>query len=236
MRYTTLSILSIFIASLVHAQSTIENTITLDGALGKHQGTFSTGYQHDWFLGKNHKIILGIGGRFTAYAGKWQNYVTAPAQLTSNGTGPLVIFKENVIANMDTFLLSRANVYAVNLMVNLGYQFTSKLKAGFNIDVIGASFGAQRRGTYINGSVNQSVGSKVSPLNALLVSDNDRGSLNSELYVSYKFNERLMLRAGPQFLFTEYTTDTKVQQLPEPNDRFRRKSLMLMIGLGFKLK
>jgi len=41
---------------------------------------------------------------------------------------------------------------------------------------------------------------------------------------------------GAQFLFTEYTTSTKVQQLPEQNDRFRNKSLLLCLGISWRLK
>ncbi|MDZ7646567.1 MAG: hypothetical protein U5K54_04975 [Cytophagales bacterium] len=39
------------------------------------------------------------------------------------------------------------------------------------------------------------------------------------------------LKVAYQYLFTEYTTDTEVQQLPEPNDRFRNKSSMLSVGI-----
>lgn len=227
--FTVLSVIAV-------AQATKENTFSLDFAAGSTQGTLTPAYYHNWFIGKSKKVFVGIGGRFTGYVGRNQYYVTAPAKLTSNGTGPLVIFKENIAANMDTFLVARPNVYALNAMVNLGYQFNPRLQIGFNIDVIGFSFGPQRRGNYINGRQGQMLNGKVTPFNALLISDNDLGSLNSQLYGNYKLAHRLSLRAGLQFLFTEYTTESKVQQLPEPNDRFRKKSLMLMIGTTIRLK
>jgi hypothetical protein len=212
-----------------------ESTIDAGLSFGKTQGTLSAAYVYNWFPGKNHRLVIGLGGRLTGYLGRNQYYVTAPAKLTSDGTGPLVIFKENVVANMDTFLVAKPNVYALNAMINLGYRFSEKLTIGFDIDLVGGSFGGDRRGNYINGSQGRMTNSSVSPFNALLVSDNDLGSLNSELYGRYSINEKWSVRAGPQFLFTEYTTDTKVQQFPEDNDRFRKKSLMFMIGTSFSL-
>ena len=73
------------------------------------------------------------------------------------------------------------------------------------------------------------------PFNILLVSDNDRGSLNSEFYGKYLLNEKWAVKLGAQFLFTEYTTQTKVQQFPQANDRFRNKPLLLCVGVRYKL-
>ena len=73
------------------------------------------------------------------------------------------------------------------------------------------------------------------PFNVLLISDNDRGTLNSELYANYFLNEKWGLKLAGQFLFTEYTTQYEIQQYPEANDRFRNKSLLLAIGVVRKL-
>ena len=137
---------------------------------------------------------------------------------------------------MDTFLISKSNVFSINALIDLGYRFSEKFSVGFNIDAIGFSFGKERKGNYINGSQGQISLAKPTTFNALLTSDNDLGSLNSELYAKYKINEKWSAKAGLQFLFTEYTTNSQVQQLPEPNDRFRNKALMFMIGTNIKLK
>ena len=215
---------------------TSQNSIDLGLAFGKSQGTFSAGVTHDWFIGKNKKLVIGLGGRFTAYVGQNQYYVTAPAKLTSGSTGLGVIFKEIIVTNMDTFLISKSNVFSINALIDLGYRFTEKFSVGFNIDAIGFSFGGERNGNYVNGSQGQISPAKPTTFNALLTSDNDLGSLNSELYAKYKINEKWSAKAGLQFLFTEYTTNSQVQQLPEPNDRFRNKALMFMIGTSIKLK
>ena len=212
------------------------NSVDFGMALAKWQGTFSTAFVHDWRLGRKKQLVVGIGGRATAYLGRNQYYVTAPAELTSGGRGPFVIFKDNIVANMDTFLISNPLVFAVNAEINLGYRFNERFSVGFNIDAMGFSVGAEKNGNYINGAQGARLEARPTAFNALLVSDNDRGSLNSELFAKQRINDTWHARAGLQFLFTEYTTKAEVQQLPEPNDRFRRKSLMLMIGTSIKLK
>jgi len=93
----------------------------------------------------------------------------------------------------------------------------------------------KKSGNYINGTQTAVENSKPTAFNVLLISDNDRGSLNSELYGKYYLNDTWGIKLGVQFLFTEYTTDTEVQQFPEPNDRFRNKSLLLAFGIVCKL-
>lgn len=236
MKIISLVIIGFLISGASKAQPSVsENSVDVDLAFAKWQGTLSTSFVHDWHLGGKRQFVVGIGGRATAYLGRNQYYVTAPAELTSGGTGPFVIFKENIVANMDTFLIANPFVVAVNAQVNLGYQFSDRFSVGFNIDAIGFSFGKEKSGNYINGAQGARSVAKPTAFNGLLVSDNDRGSLNSQLYAKRKINDKFYVRAGFQFLFTEYTTNNEVQQLPEPNDRFRKKSLMFMIGTSIKL-
>ncbi len=229
--------LSILVGSgFAQQQPSTFNSFDLGLAFGSSEVTFTGAYLHNWKLGKKQKFEIGAGGRFTTYLGANQYYSTAPAKLTSGGTGPGVFFKENIEAYIDTFLIARPQVLAINAMVNFGYPITPKFYVGFNIDVIGFSLGSERKGNYINGSQGQNTEGKPTPFNLLLVSDNDLGTLNSEFYGKYKVNEKLSIKAGFQFLFTEYTTSTDVQQFPEPNDRFRNKSGLFTIGVSLALK
>ncbi|NJN42233.1 MAG: hypothetical protein HC811_08445 [Flammeovirgaceae bacterium] len=231
-----LSIFFLVISIEAFSQAQTESFLDMDAAIGSAEGTFSMAYIHNWKVGKRKKLLLGVGGRFSTYFGQNQFYVTAPASITSGSTGPGVFFKENIEENMDSLLINSAQVNAVNAKFNIGYQFSDKISLGFNIDLLGFSFGGERDGNYINGNQGQMVSSSPTPFNVLLISDNDIGSLNSELYIRYAVSEKWQIRGGAQFLFTEYTTDTEVQQFPEPNDRFRNKSLMLMLGAGFRIK
>ena len=238
--FTKLSSLFVFTLFINYSfgqqRSSTGNSIDLGLAFGSSQGTLTGAFIHNWSLGKKQKFEIGLGGRLTTYVGANQYYSTAPAKLTSGSTGPGVFFKENITANMDTFLIARPQALAINAMINLGYHVGKKVTLGFNIDVIGFSLGQEKKGNYINGSQGQNTTGKPTPFNLLLVSDNDLGTLNSEFYGNYKVNEKLWVKAGFQFLFTEYTTTTEVQQFPEPNDRFRNKSGLFTVGISLTLK
>jgi hypothetical protein len=204
-------------------------------AIGDSEGSLAFSLNYDKGVGKRKKIIIGLAGRLTSYLGKNQYYVTAPAELTSGSTGPGVLFKENIEANMDTFLIKNSQVNCFNLAITLGYNLSARILFRFNIDVIGFSFGRSVNGNYINGNEGSMESASPTIFNLLLVSDNDKGSLNSEFFARYLLNDNWAIKAGVQFLFTEYTTDSQVQQFPEPNDRFRNKSLMFSAGVSYKL-
>lgn len=107
---------------------------------------------------------------------------------------------------------------------------------GFSIDAIGFSFGQNKTGTYINGLQSIPVFGKPTSFNGLGIGDNDHGSLNSEFYARYFFKDLWAVKIGFQYLFTEYDTNTNVQQFPEPNDRFRNKSSVFSVGLTRQFK
>jgi hypothetical protein len=178
---------------------------------------------------------LGTGVRMTSFFGQRLYYQTAPASITSGKTGPGVFFTENIPENMDSLLISNPQMYALNALISIHYQISGKFSIGFTIDAIGFTAGPKQNGNYINGTTGSITESKPTTFNLLLISDNDLGTLNSDLLLAYKLNEKIKLTAGFQFLFTEYTTSTNVQQLPEPNDRFRNKGSMASMGVIFTL-
>lgn len=176
------------------------------------------------------RFFLGYGVRLTAYSGKNGNYVTAPAKVTEGN-----FFKPQNQEKLDTLVLPKGQINSLNASIHLGYRFTKKLMVGFNIDVLGFSFGKKQTGTFV--SVSEGIpastpSAKVTSLGLLLTGDYDLGSLNSEIYAAYALNERLGLRAGLSFLFSEYTT---TQKLAFDNDRFRRKTLAPMLALSYNL-
>jgi hypothetical protein len=197
---------------------------------GSFRGTFSASFGHQWGLFPSKKLSIGVGARFTSFLGANLYYITAPAKLTSGQEGPLVIFKENIAENIDSFLIKSPQVNALNLMMNFEYRI-GKLDLGFNIDFIGFSFGASTRGNYMNGPFGKNTDAKPSAFNLLLISDNDKGTLNSEIFIRYSLTDKIKVKVAGQFLFTEYTTDEKVQQYPEMNDRFRNKALLFACGV-----
>ena len=193
----------------------------LGGAIGSSVGSISASGFQNFGIGSKKKFYVGTGVRFTTFFGSNVNFTTAPADLTSDDK------------NVDTLLAPSPGVNSLNLTINLGYKISEKFDVGFNIDAICISFGPTGSPSYIrNGKSVQSSASPTSP-NILLVGDNDKGSLNSHLFVRYKLSDHLGLKVAYQFLFNELTTTTKIQTSPSANDRFRAKSTMVYVGLNY---
>ncbi|MGD1841716.1 MAG: hypothetical protein ACFB0B_12580 [Thermonemataceae bacterium] len=214
----------------VKAQST-PAYLQADFTLGVYEGGVSmalAGYRlHP--VAFNGKLQLGYGLRFSNYFGSEVDYITAPADVTEGN-----LFTAPNDDRLDTLQLGNAQTNALNAAVYVVYTLTDRWGVGFNIDLIGVSFGADQAGVFTANSEGRStteVDASVSNFNLLLTGDYDRGSLNSELYVYYLLNDRWALRGGFTYLFSEYTTD---QTLTFDNDRFRRKSLGGAVSLAYR--
>ena len=209
-----------FISFSITAQQN-NNYAELGGGIGSSVASINVALHKNWTLGKKNKFVIGTGVRFTSFFGTNVNFTTAPADLTSDDK------------NIDTLLAPSPGMSSINAMINLGYRVSNKLELGFNIDVIGISFGTKGTPTFIsNGKRTATTANPTSP-NILLVGDNDRGSLNSHLYAKYEISQNIGIKLAYQFLFNELTTETKIQTLPSANDRFRTKSNMVFLGVSY---
>ncbi|MDP2188999.1 MAG: hypothetical protein Q8J69_09995 [Sphingobacteriaceae bacterium] len=191
----------------------------LSFAPAEFSGAVGMGRQHQ--LGKKDRLLLGYGLRYNGYRGNGIDFITAPAALTLDD-------------KLDTFTMASAATHAFNVYLALGYQITSKLSFMFDIDLIGATLGAERSGLFTSTDqlgFNGNYQATPTALNALLVGDNDRGTLGSNFSIHYQLKEQWGLKLGMAYLFTEYTTQ---QTLAFANDRFRRKSAQAMLGITYK--
>lgn len=232
-----LSFLLLPFSYLIAQNKPVEKAISLSTAFGNSEFSTAFMYQHMWQLGKKQRFKIGGGIRLTNYFGFNKYFTTAPAKLTSGQTGPGVLFAEDLPQNIDTVLFKNSQVNALNLSINFEYQLYKKLRLGFNIDAIGLSLGGNKNGSYLgNNGLGAATSAKPTLFNLLLVSDNDLGSLNSELFAAYQYNKKWSAKLGFQFLFAEYTTNTKVQTTPDfqQNDRFRNKSAAISLGLIYQ--
>ncbi len=243
-KFFLLSIASMLFANLVSAQDkkvrAVDNFAEVTGGIGAGQGTGALAYVYNWKLGKKKRIELGLGVKFTSYFASNLYFTTAPAKLTTGKTNPTVLFSGDIVENIDSVLFQTAQVNALNISLNLGYNVSKKFYVGFTIDAIGFSFGKKQNGIYYGNNFAPGVPVKAKPtaFNLLLISDNDRGSLNSELFVRYKWNDTWGVKLGYQYLFVEYTADSKVQTTPggDMNDRFRKKMAGVGLGLTYNFK
>lgn len=186
------------------------------------------------------RLKVGYGLRFTTFAAANKYYVTAPAEFTSPVQNLGTIFSETIQENIDTITTATAVSNSLNLAVYIQYSITSRIDAGFNIDVVGFSFGPKKEFNIISSVFDPGQSPIVSgaptSLNLLLTSDNDIGSLNSEFFVRYWVNERIGIRLGYTFLFSEYKLDRKLSFDGGRimNDRYRYKASMAMLGVTYK--
>lgn len=227
------------LSTLVNAQVRLgkEQSASFTIATGSNQFTTAFSYRYLWNFGKKKQWQMGSGLRFTSAFGNKNYNITAPAKITSGKKGPAVFFAEQLVQNIDSIYILKPQVNAFNISVNFGYKINDKFTVGFDIDAIGFSFGAKKAATYLgNGGAIASTNAKPTTFNLLLVSDNDLGSLNSEFFGQYNINKKWSTKLGFQFLFTEYTTDTKIQTTPsgEKNDRFRYKAPQISIGTTYQ--
>lgn len=193
----------------------------------------SVSYQKLYGIGKSDRFKIGWGVRLNTFFSGQKNYITAPANLTSGSQSIVALFTENIVGNLDTLQLTKSSLGSFNGKVILQYSFR-KLDVGFNIDALGFSFGGKQSGKFVANESkslsNTSQSAKPTPFNLLLVSDSDRGSLNSELYARYWINNKWAVRAGASFQFLEYTTD---KTLTFENDRFRHKALLPFVAISY---
>ena len=177
------------------------------------------------------KFHINPGVRINVFNGKNLDYITAPAEYTSNDD------------QVDTLGFSSIQNNFVNLYVRLGYDITEKLSLSFDIDLFGASFGSGqsynslRLGEASNGDLTDysqlSKNADPTIVNVLLVGDNDLGSLNSTLSLTYNPTQRIGIDLGAGLVFTEYTTDQEIGTTK--NTRFRNKSMMGYLGVSYLL-
>jgi hypothetical protein len=225
-------------------RTTLEAGVTLHSN-GSLSALALTGIQY-WGVGKNKKNFkIGLGARLTSSFGSNKlEYITAPAILTSGQTGPGVFFAEQITQNIDTLSLNSTQVNALNAYLALRYDFAQKWGIEFNIDLVGFSFGGNKDAKLVYGDGNQSIqNSKAKPttFNALLISDNDLGSLNSAFMLSYKFKPQIKVSAGASFLFNVYTLESPVTYTNSIGtkvnaERYRTKQLMFGVGINYVFK
>lgn len=199
----------------------IEQLADFTIGFGSSQTTVSAGYVKNWNLGKKQRFYIGVGTRLSGAFGKGKIFTSAPASFASNS------------ANVDSVYGGNSSIYALNALINLGYHISPKLDLGFNIDVIGFSFGPNASRIFRTNGVETLTNTKPTGMNVLLVGNNDRGTLNSEFCLRYKVNNKVGIKLAYQHFFTELTTATKVQTLPAQNDRFRNITNLFSIGVAY---
>ena len=185
-------------------------------------------YKSMYGLGDKRKFYIGFGLRATAAQTNEMNFITAPAKVSEGN-----FFKPQNPDKLDTLVLGKTNTFAFNAAIYLGLRLGQKFLVEFSIDAIGFTVGNKASGNFFTENpdfANTIQTANPTSFNLLLTGDYDLGSLNSEIGLNYLVNENFAIRPGITFLFTEYTTASK---LTFDNDRFRNKSLMPSLSASY---
>lgn len=205
------------------AQSFVEAGI---GFNANHTIT-TAGYYRHWRLSQSKpffdKFFIGTGLRFNGFGAKDVRFVSAPPALYKT-------------FGADSILTPSPAIYTTNIFLNLGYQITARMQAGFDIDVFGLSFGPNGSPTFISNGVPQTAKVNPTPVNVLLVGANNRGSLLSNLYLRYKISDRWGARVSYQTFYAEITTEELLQIMPENNKRFRHTTKVFALGANYHFR
>lgn len=223
-------ILLSFLAITTFATSFAQYRVNGGASIGADAGMFTLGIEREFDV-IIEKFHINPGFRINGFSGKNLDYITAPAEYTAD---------ENFV---DTMGLSAVQNNFANLYVRLGFDVTEKFSLSFDIDVIGVSFGKEQAGEVFRAGKALTTANPAAPaikpaasptsVNILLVGDNDKGSLNSTLTLTYNVTKRLGIDLGAGLVFTEYTTNDKIGY--DSNDRFRNKAMMGYLGASFLL-
>jgi len=180
----------------------------------------SLGLWEEWGLGKNQAWKVGYGVRLSSYFGNQINHFSAPPDFYNDE------------ATRDSVWVGKPQMSNIALYIGAGYVIKDRVEIGFNIDVVGYTFGGDKAATYI-GAGNE-VTTTVNPgsVTALLIGANDIGMVKSEFFAGYKFNDKFKARLGWVSLFTEYRTPTELQA---GNTRYRGTGLMPMLSATYTL-
>lgn len=216
--------LMLFVICSAAAQSgEIPKTDTyFDASLGFGSGTAtgSLSWNRTHGLGTSKKFRLGYGVRFSALGGTDLEYTTAPFELAKNDE------------TVDTLLVATPLTLGLNALIHLQYQLSPKFLLGFNIDALGLGFGSKSDAVFIsaeNSTLPTNNSAKPTSANVLLIGDNDIGQLKSEFFVAYALSDKVWLRGGYDYTFSEYTTNNK---LADDNDRFRHKASAFFLAVS----
>jgi hypothetical protein len=231
----------LFAKALYAQQSKQTNAINrfadITATIGQSQGSMAASVVNNWKTGDKKKFELGLGLRLTSYFGTKKDYITAPAKLSRSTTFPFaIVFAGQEIQNWDTLTVQRPFTQSLNITADIGYNFTSKLYGGVNIDLIGLTLGRNSSAIFTSDGVTVTeTNSKPSSFNLLLTGDNDLGTLNSEFFIKYKLNNKWSAKVVYQFLFNEYKTTTVFQTAPDGTvvDRFRNKVNAFGAGVSY---
>lgn len=243
-----------FLISGAQAQTPVSTRLTsgLDVGLAYKTNTYAPSATYYQLLNIGEKKLFSVGYtmRFASLYIDNQNFYTAPARLTRDGTSFYALTAPLKQQNIDTLRMDYASNTSLNLgiraQVNLG-----RVEIGASADLLGFVFGRTRTGRVISSTgaiqlTNQAgadsirvpfrgeaqfQSTRARGVNVRLLGDNDMGTLATEIFGRVRINQRLGVKVGYQWITTE--TRLRVVDVVSNNDRFRYRAGLGYVALSF---
>jgi hypothetical protein len=195
-------------------------THELDLSAGLASGAVTTALAETSAFGLfDGRLRLGAGPRlFGFFGGSDLSFTTADPDLISAG-------------RVNTLTASSVRNFALNLALSARVRIVAGLELGANIDVIGVGFGPSRTATSTTGAFQGPQTASPASFNLLALGQNDQGTLDSEFYAAWWFDDRLAVRAGASHVGTELVTS---QKLDDGNDRFKRSTTLIFLAVSYR--
>lgn len=192
-------IICLLSSKIIAQRAKVSQVFTFGGAFSSGQFIPSISFGEQLLFGKDYRFAIGSGIRATIFSAKGSTFTGLKSPYLSTTITPLV----------------RENMFILNVPISAEYQ-GDKVVAGFNIDLIGLTFGRSKDSLAINNYTGSTDNLSVKPtqFNFALGS---AGSTNSEVYVGFRIREEITVKAGISFLFTKLnlrsTTDEQITKL-----------------------
>lgn len=178
-------IICLFSSKITAQRAKVSQVFSLGGAFSSGQFIPTISFGEQVYFGNNYKFSIGSGVRMTVFSAKGNTFTGLKSPYLSTTIRPL----------------TRENMLIINAPIIAEYH-GKKIVAGFNIDLIGLTFGKSKDSLAINnftGSTNN-LSVKPTPFNFALGS---AGSTNNEIYIGFKIREEITIKTGVGFLFTK---------------------------------
>jgi hypothetical protein len=197
-------------------------TLDLAGGLGSNR--FTGAFSWNGSVGfLDERLRVGLGARFASFFGSGAiPYTTADASL----------IRENKV---NTLTVPDPQAHSLNAFFVISLRVVAGLELGFDIDLVGFSFGPSLTGSYAatGPQFEGAQRASVSGFNVFLGGKPDQGQLDSEFYLAYWLTETWAVRAGLSHFATGYTTDAK---LDNGADRYRASQNLGFLALSWRLR
>lgn len=225
----------------------------LDVGAGFNRNVVSPSLSYYQLLNVTRSRAFSIGwtATFRTFYASNLDYITAPAELSRGKTGFAALGAPYQANQLDTLRMASASNTSFNFGVRAQVR-VGIVEIGASADVLGITLGRTRTGRYLSENgfffrgqtpvgadtlrtifrgeyAEQSA--RPSRANIQLLGDNSYGTLAAEVFARVQVSQRLAVKAGYQWLATEYIVGT-VNRL-DNNDRFRNRSGLTYIALTF---